>query len=361
MNKTLSATLVLFAAVLISSSGLLVTHAATATGSGTETGTRTLTPLSSSHQKQLQQLSLNVQGIITNAGNQHWTLSGGNLLNAQLGAESVSTASFQYFLSSQVSGTSASRTFQMTLIGTTTDGQQVRFVASGVVVGMVPSICFPSYDQPDASGNCPSADTSAIPAFFEVAAQTTEILGGGGGTTSTGQQVLLVEAPILSPWGAPIVISSTDGSTNIVTTYTTGHATWTGVQLSAQLSGSLGSQSVSGTLSMTTNAVENFVAGTEVEWGSVSFQGMSISSLNANGAYWGSSSVPTTGSQDCSALAGLPSGTCTETGLTSTGSFVMWGGSSSSSSSSLIQGAYQINWPEPSVTYTGTITATVKN
>ena len=335
--------------LLLASSGLLVTHAATSNSSQ---------PANTSS----QQLSLGLQGTISSAGSQAWHVSGGSLAGAQLGQEVVPPgANLRYSMSATVRGLSSSGSFQLSMSGTTTDGQSVSFNAKGQVVGMIPSICFPSYASPDANGNCQPTDTSAIPGFFEVAVTATETLGT---TTTTTPLVLLIEAPIMNPWGAPIVITSTDGSVNIVATYTVGTITWSNVQLTGTLTGTYNGQSATGSFSQVANAVENLVTGNEYEFGTVALQGMSPSSLDAQGFYTGNSSVPTAGSYDCSALAGLPEGTCTETGLTSTGSFMMMGQSSSSSWSShgsVISGTYVVNWPAPSVTYSGTITATVKS
>ena len=249
-------------------------------------------------------------------------------------------------------GMSSSGHFMISLTGTGVDGQAVSFTAYGQVVGEIPSICFPGYDSPNAAGVCPSTDQTAIPAFFEAPVTATETIGT---TTTTAQLVLLIESPILSPLGAPIVIASTDGSVSIVATYQRASATWSNVGLAAVLSGTFNNQPASGTLSQVSNAVENFVTGTEYEWGTATFQNMSPDSLNAQGSYTGTSSVPTTGSFDCSGLAGLPEGTCTETGLISTGSFNIVGNGPH------ISGSYSVTWPAPSVTYTGTITATVKS
>ncbi len=272
-------------------------------------------------------------------------------MGAQLGQEMIPPgANLEYSMRASVNGLSSSGWVQLSLSGVTADGQSVTFNANGPVVGMIPSICFPGYDSPNANGNCPSTDTSAIPGFFEAAVSTTETLGS---TTTSNQLVLLIEAPIMSPWGGPIVISSTDGSVNIVASYQNGMAIWSNVQLTGSLSGTYNGNPASGSFFQTANAVENFVSGTENEFGTVALVGMSPSSLNAQGFYSGSSTVPTTGSYDCSALAGLPEGTCTETGLTSTGSFTMMG------QSTTITGSYNVNWPAPSVTCSGTITATV--
>ncbi len=343
--KTLPIALTLLVGVLLSSSGLLVTHAAT----------------TSNPSNTKQTLSLGLQGVITSAGTQSWSFSGGSLVGASFGQEVVPPgANIQYSVQAKVTGLTSTGSLQLSVSGQTADGQKISVSASGQIVGMIPSICFPSYSSPDANGNCPSTDTSAIPAFFEAPAVVTETLGS---TTTTTQEVLLVEAPIMNPWSAPIMIGSTDGSINIVATYQTGTAIWSNVQLFATVSGTLNSQQVSGSLVQTTTAYENFVTGNEYEFGTTSFQNMSPSSLNAKGYYMGTSSVPNTGGYDCASLAGLPEGTCTETGLTSSGSFVMMGQSTSGSSwfgsGTSITGTYAIIWPAPSVTFSGTITATV--
>jgi len=313
---------------------MLVSHAAT-------------TP----QQSGASQFNLALQGTIVSAGSQYWSISGGNLAVAQLGSETVPPgATLQYSLSSSVSGLSASGNFQMSITGTTADGQSVSYSASGPVVGVIPSICFPGYDSPDANGNCPTTDNTAIPAFFVAAVSTTETLGS---TTTTNELIMLIEAPIMNPWGAPIVIASTDGSVSVVTTYSSGTATWSNVELAGTLSGTYNGQSATGTFSQVANARENFVTGNEFEYGSVALQGMTPSTLNSQGMYVGSSTVPTAGSYDCSALVGLPEGTCTETALVSSGSFVMNG------HHSVIAGTYNVYWPAPSVFCTGTINGTV--
>ncbi len=276
--KTLTTTLTLLAMLLLASSGLLVTHASTANSSQQQANSSS------------QQLSLGLQGTISSSGNQAWHVSGGTLAGAQLGQEIVPPgANLRYSMSATVSGLSSSGSFRLRMSGTTTDGQSVNFTATGQVVGMIPSICFPSYASPDANGNCQPTDTSTIPGFFEAAVTATETLGT---TTTTNQLVLLIEAPIMNPWGAPIVIVSTDGSVNIVATYTTGTVTWSNVQLTGTLTGTYNGQSATGSFSQVANAVENLVTGNEYEFGTVALQSMSPSSLNAQGFYTGNSSVP---------------------------------------------------------------------
>jgi hypothetical protein len=334
--KTLATAMTLLITLLIASSGLLVTHAATSSSATTH-----------------GDLSLGLSGVITSAGSQSWSMSGGFLAGAQIGQEIVPAgASIQYSLNADVRGMSSTGWFSLSMSGTTADGQSFTYNAVGPVVGMVPSICFPGYDSPNAAGNCPTTDNTAIPGFFIAAVSATETLGS---TTTTSQLVFLIEAPIMNPWGAPIAIASTDGSVNVVATYQSATATWSDVHLAGVLSGTYNGQQATGMFAQTANAYENFVTGTENEFGTVALQNMSPSSLNSQGVYVGSSTVPTTGSYDCAALAGLPEGTCTETALTSTGSFVLMG-----QSSTIITGTYVVNWPAPSVTFTGMITATVR-
>ena len=347
----------LLAGILLSSGGLLVTHASNSTY-----GSHTQQP--AKHQSD-PALNLNLQGLIASAGSQTWNLAGGSAYAAQFGAETVQPgASLQYSLNAAVKALTSSGTFQLTLTGTTTDGQSISVQANGAVVGTVAAMCFPNYDT-SATGVCAPTDSSQIPAFFEVGAVVSETLGT---TTTTSQTVLLVETPIMNPWGSAIVISSTDGSIAIVTTYGTGMATWSNVLLTGSVVGTFNGQPASGSFFEVSNALENFVTGTEVEMGTVSLQAMTPSSLDASGKYVGTSKVPTDPSTmaDCSAAMGTPTGTCTETGLSSTGNFQMSStgstgqhGGHDRAQGSTITGSYSVTWPQPSVTYTGTITATV--
>src|SRR5271165_1931317 len=121
----------LLAVVLLSSSGLLVTHATTP--STVNSSSQPLSKHSS------QQLSLGLQGVISSAGNQRWSLSGGNLYGAQFGQEIVPAgANLQYSMRAKVDGLTASGNVQLSLSGTTADGQSIAFSANGQIVGMIP-------------------------------------------------------------------------------------------------------------------------------------------------------------------------------------------------------------------------------
>ncbi len=346
----------LLVGVLLSSGGLLVTHASNYTY-----GSQIQSNQPARHQSD-SALNLNVQGLIASAGSQTWTLAGGSAYGAQFGAETVQPGSdLQYSLNAAVTGLTSSGTFQLSLTGTTTDAQSISVQANGAVVGTVAAMCFPNYDT-SATGVCAATDSSQIPALFVIGATIVQTLGT---TTTTSQTVLLVETPIMNPWGSAIVISSSDGSIAIIATYGTGSATWKNVLLTGSVVGTFNGKPASGSFFEVSNAMENFVTGIEVESGTVSLQSMTPSSLDASGKYQGTSAVPTDPSTmaDCSAAMGTPTGTCTETGLTSTGTFQMTGTASPNQhgdhQGTSIKGSYSVTWPQPSVTYTGTITATV--
>ena len=288
-------------------------------------------------------------GVITYAGNQMWRQSGGQLVEMLVGGvPAAQSGDLSYNLVARVTGLSASGTFSLKL----SDSQDgVLMNALGRVVGYVPSVCFPNYDTPNALGQCASSDSSGIPAFFE--AYLVGSLNMGGQTTAL-NGVFLVETGILNPFGGPIVISAVDNSIVIVATYSRSNVDWQGVQLAGVVSGTFNNAPVSGSFMQTVNAHEDLVTGTETELGSVSLVGMSISSLNAQGHFSGSSTTPTTGTMDCSAIMGLPPGTCTATALSSTGTFMMQG-----QDGTRMTGAYGIYWPAPSIVFGGQISATV--
>src|SRR5208337_4543678 len=136
-----------------------------------------------------------------------------------------------------------------------------------------------------------------------------------------------------------------------VFTYAASTIDWYNVQSSGSLAGTLGATPVSGSFSMTTNAHEDLFAGTETESGTMTFYDMNPSYLDASGTFSGSSTIPTSDTIDCSSITGIP-GTCTETGLVSSGGFTLDPGT-------LIEGTYGIDWTTPAFSFSGTATATV--
>jgi hypothetical protein len=101
---------------------------------------------------------------------------------------------------------------------------------------------------------------------------------------------------------------------------------------------------------MTSNETENLVTGKSTDKGTISFSSMTPSSLNANGHYIGTSTIPTTGTSDCSASTGFP-GTCTESGFQSIGQFTMSG----------ISGSYNTTWGVPALGFSASVNATVSH
>jgi hypothetical protein len=303
---------------------------------------------SSSKQKTL---SLTIQnGGILNAGPQTWTMSGGSLVAAMDTATSdLSSATWttlHYSMDASVNGLTAGGTFALHLKGTTAAGNEIRVGIHTTIVSAIPAVCFPSYSV---TGTCASGDTSEIPAYF-LASGTVRVHETGEAVTTTPIS-LVIEDAALNPFGAPIVISSVDGTFLVVATYDHARTVWEGVQTGGTLTGTLGSTQVSGSFVQIIHTDENYVAGTATDSGQISLVGMSPASLDSNGQFHGTSTIPTTGEIDCSPPT-LP-GTCTETGYASIGTFNV------DPAGLRVSGNYNVQWPAPSITFGGTITAQV--
>lgn len=298
-----------------------------------------------------QSLTMSIQsGGITNAGPQQWTMSGGVLAAAEDTATTIlgdaTWTSVTYSMTASVNGLTASGHFKLELTGTTKAGQQIMVKMYTRIVGAIPAVCFPSYSV---TGTCAPGDTSEIPAYF---------LATGHVRIETGTSLspkysisLVIEDAALNAFGSPIVISSTDSTFLVVATYSSAHTDWQGVQTAGELTGSLGSTSVSGAFTQTIHTEEDYITGTAQDYGQIYLVGMSPSSLDSHGQFHGTSTIPTTGTIDCSP-SGLP-GTCTETGYNSAGTFTM-----SDPGGSSLQGSYNVQWPAPSITFGGNITGT---
>jgi hypothetical protein len=168
------------------------------------------------------------------------------------------------------------------------------------------------------------------------------------GSTQTVPETMQIESPYFNPFGAPIVLASMDNSIVIAATYTSGNIIWAGTKVGGATFGTLGSTQTSGAFNMTSSEFENLVTGRSMDAGTISFSSMTSSSLDAKGFYVGTSTIPTTGSSDCSASTGIP-GTCTETGFQSIGTFTMSG----------ISGSYNTTWGVPALGFSSTVSATV--
>ena len=310
---------------------------------------------SNQQQMQTQPLSLNVPiGGVTNLGTQVYTVSGGQVAYAEVGGNALNPgASLQYNFVATQNGMNTKGYASISLSGTTSVGganvpisMSSRFTINGAVPGAV-------------------IGQSELPFVFTTSTSNVQVTVAG--STQTIPESLNIESPYFNPWGGPIVMGSTDQAIVIVATYTQGTILWAGTQVTGPMTGTLGtSTSVAGTLSLTSGELENLVAGTAFDAGTITFSGMTPASLNVNGVYTGSDTIPypvgTSGYQigpqgvptgtpapwDCSPYFGIP-GTCTETGFQSMGKF----------KAQSMSGTYVTSWAVPAVYFTSTITATV--
>jgi hypothetical protein len=302
-------------------------------------------------QNSQQNLSISIfDGSIVTAGSQNYYVSGGNVAFASIDGQtlnpSTTTLQFQYNAQVYASWWDSNGTFthgfaQYKLQGTTIGGSQVSVSGYTRISSMIPAVNIPL--------GCTTTCNSAIPFLF---------LGGGqvnvgiGSSPTPQPENMTFESPYISPFGAPIILASTDGSILIVTTYSQGNIQWNGVKLGGTINGKLGTSTVTGRFNLTSTESENLVAGTAQDSGTMMFSGMSPSSLNARGTYNGSSVIPAAGAIDCSIITGFP-GTCSETGFNSNGVFSLRGSQSS------INGKYTTTWSIPAYGFNSLATATV--
>ncbi|MHB1868824.1 MAG: hypothetical protein ACYCPP_07755, partial [Nitrososphaerales archaeon] len=338
MKSFVTMAVAVLAVLLLSSGGLLVTHAQT--------------PSSASDRGQggsSQALSLTATGGVLSAGNQHYLIvQHGQTLEAVVNGDPLVTSHLTYVLNAQQNGLTTSGRAVFTLTGQDATGATITVTGIVQISGNIPAVCLPSFTSPVA---CSSPDTSEVPALFVGAASmqvTTQAASssdnGNGNGNGNGDNVrtqdqgnhnapvtavvpMYLESAYMNPFGAPIGIASFDPSTGlptttlvIVTTYTKATIDWSNVQDLAALSGTLGSVAVTGTFSQVAQEHEDLVAGTAQDQGSLTFSGMSVPSLDATGTYTGTSTIPTSPSFDCSAQLGFP---CTVTGFQSSGDFNM--------------------------------------
>jgi hypothetical protein len=271
-------------------------------------------------------------GGVTNLGTQIYNVSGGVVGYAEVLGQTLDPgATLQYNLVATQIGLRTDGYASVTLTGTT-GGVPITMRGTFRIVSSVPGAVI---------GN------SEVPFYFVT--DTANVQVTIAGQTQTIPESINIENPYFNPFGMPIVMGSADGYIGIVATYNQGTILWMGSQVTGPLVGTLGSKAVSGTLTLNGGELENLVAGTAQDAGTMSFTGMTPSSLNTNGAYTGSSTIPAPGqNSDCSYTTGIE-GTCTETGFQSTGSFT----------AGSISGSYTTTWSAPAVTFSTSITATV--
>jgi hypothetical protein len=293
------------------------------------------------HSYQTQTLNATTTGGVTNLGTQMYHVNGGQVAFAMIAGLPVdpTTATIQYNFFATQNGLSTRGSLSIHFTGNTASGP-VSVSGTFGINNIVPAAELPY--------GCSTSCTSALPFFFLASSSNVQMTVGG--STQTIAETMQVESPYFNPFGAPIVLASTDNSIIIAATYTLGSIVWAGTQVGGTIVGTLNSTQVSGSFSMTTLEFENLVTGTTTDMGTIQFSSMTPSSLNAKGYYTGTSTIPTTGTWDCSATTGML-GTCTETGFQSVGKFTMGG----------ISGSYSSTWGVPALGCSSSMSATVSN
>lgn len=362
-------------AILLSGNGLLVTHAAAPNGQGSGNGNNSgyshhsgsgttdhssgtnggnNSPNTGNGDPSTQILSLGVQGMVVNAGTQHYIIQqSGQVLEASFLTYTINTSQpthLSYNLNAMVQGTSASGNANFYLTGSLVGGGMIQISGNAPIVGAVAAVCLPHYDPPNSTGYCPSSDTSEVPAMF-IGMATIQVTAGPV-HTSLQNIPMLFQSAYLNPFGAPIVLGTADGfsTMQIVTTYNHATVDWSNIVDESIVSGTIGSTPVTGTFTQVAQEHENLVTGIARDHGTITFT-MSDPSLDSSGHYSGSSMTPTTQSSVCSTT--IP---CTNYGFESTGIFHT---SSTGSQSVQMSGSYGTSWGIPAFDFTGTITAVV--
>ena len=297
-----------------------------------------------------QPLSLTLAGEIVNAGSQNYQVHGGGLVKGYIHGNSISGAHVSFDLQAYVHGLSVGGTGDLQLSpgsGDHSNSATDSMVSMQIIItGAVPAAIFPitltsmtSYSSCDPSSQkC----NSEIPVFFTGVATLHSSDGHDPAQIPIG-----IESPYWNPLGGPIVITSLDNPTHpsilLIVTYDSATIGWSGVQLQGGLGGTYGTKGVSGSYGQSVFSQENLLTGTESDAGSIAFAGMSDPTLNAHGGFLGHTTFTLAGGFDCSSEFHLPEGTCTATGATSNGSFLMGG------SGVTITGTYHTIWSVPSL------------
>ncbi len=285
-----------------------------------------------------QTLTGTMIGAVLNLGTQTYSVSGGTVAAAYIGGQPVdpTTATIKYSFFATQKGFTTKGFAHIDFSGMTATGS-VSVEGNFNINNTLPAAAVPL--------GCTTTCNSELPYNFLGSSSNVQVTVGG--STQTVTETMQFESPYWNPFGAPIVLASTDNSIIIAATYTRGTIVWKGTQVGGTIAGLLGTTPASGSYTLTSGEVENLVNGSAIDAGQIQFSSMTPSSLNARGFYGGNSSIPTSPTVDCSP-AGLP-GTCTATGFLSTGKFRMGG----------ITGSYSTNWGIPALQPTSTLTAQV--
>lgn len=379
----------ILATLLLSSGGLLVTHAAVPPSTN-DFGQNNLSS---------QLLTMSITGGVANAGNQRYYIhQDGSALAAVVAGDPLVTNHLSYTLYANQQGLSTSGKASFELTGTGASGTNYTVRGSIPLSGSIVGACLPSFS----AVSCAPGDTSEVPAAFtgmgsvQIGTTTTSTSsstghsgygngngdgsghrsGDNGGSNGYGNRngdgnshsdstsssspttlAMAFESPYFDPFGDAITITSLDNSIVILTNYTTGTIDWSNVVDVGGFTGSLGTTPLAGAFTQIATEHENLVAGTAKDVGILTLDsvtnltsGTQISYLNAKGGYIGTSSIPHSGAVPC----GIG---CTETGFHDQGSFLLFGGQDKTGS--VISGSYNSNWTVPAYGFQSTATAKV--
>jgi len=291
-------------------------------------------------------LTLGLSGLITNAGDQHYKLAGGQLVGGVVNGQPVSPGDISFKLDAYVHGLAVNGKGSLYLSG--------GFNARITIDDAIPAAIFPL--SPTFANCDPTTETcnSEIPLLFT---GTATINTGRGDSVHV---PIGIESAYWDPLGGPIVIASLEPGSftfSLIVTYNVATITWIGVQLQGGFEGFLGNEPVSGAYGQMTFSQENLLKGTESDFGTITFAEATDPSLDGQGFFFGHTTFTTEGGEDCTMAPfnfPLPEGTCLATGATSDGSFFMSG-----SQGNFIFGTYETVWSVPSLFTETTVIASM--
>lgn len=286
-------------------------------------------------------LSLTLSGGVVSPGVQTYSLRGGQLVEAFVLGNPVSTTNtfLQYSLNAVVSGLTVTGTASFSLGSWASQSSSSLVSGSVKINAMTPAVFFPLGCTPGVS--C----SSEIPALFN---GTGTVTFSGGGAATTLSLNMGFESAYLNPFGGPIIFASSNGAIVVVAGYSQASIRWTDVQMGGTAAGTFEGASISGGFGMLVNSSEDLKSGIEFDYGAISFFGMSNPALNGVGSFSGISTIPWGSGVAC---PGFPPGTCNLTGLQSSGAFSMI-----TASGAMIVGHYSTTWAIPAVAFTSNIT-----
>ena len=330
--------LTILAVLVLSSGGLLVTHAATPIGANSD-----------GHQNgpTSQALSMALTGGVVSAGNQQYFIQqNGPALMAVINGDPLVSNHLTYTLNAQQVGLTTSGSARFLLSGQNATGATITVSGNLLIGGSVPAVCLPSYST---TGTCASGDTSEVPFAF-LAGGMVQI--SSSGVTQTPTPVMMgLESAYFDPFGDAIALASADNSIVIVTNYTRATIDWSNVVDMGTLTGSIGNTPISGSFQQVASEHENLVAGTAQDSGTLSLSMTDNigNQIAASGRYTGNSSIPHAGSFPCPGIS-----YCTETGFQDSGSFLLHG-----ASGTMIVGTYATGWSVPAFSFQSSVSGKV--